>query len=620
MPARSAGNEGFRLVQLPPVRIAGTAFGTLLDEDGRPIGPERLQQRRDLLLATLHDVRPEVVITELFPFGRRVLADEFMALVSAARDVRPRPRIFASIRDILVAPSKASRVAEAHERLRALYDGVLVHGDPDLVPLEASWPVDDSIRRLLRYTGYVDEGDAADSPIQQRGSEIVVSGGSSASSLPLYRAAVEAARVLRDRPWRILCGAGLSEEVFAELRRAAPPYAAVERARPDFRALLGRAALSVSQAGYNTVLDLLRSGAPAVLVPFEAGRETEQRLRAEKLAERGLARVLPEADLTPASLMAAVAAGLRQKPASAASIRIDGADRSVALIEETASRAPPPRGQSRSVWWRLDEALAKGRASGRQIAFWWRDDDAVAHTPALDRLIALSQALDIPVALAAIPTRIEPSLVGRIEDERLVDVLVHGLTHTNYAPRSEKKAEFGAHRPLAALIADARAALELAQERMGEKLLPVFVPPWNRIVPALAQALPELGYAAVSAFAGRHPAEFIPGLRRIDTHIDPVDWHGSRSRREPAELIETIARVIESRLADPGSDEPIGFLTHHLVHDEAIWSFCQEFLSRLTAQGDVQFAAMGAMVRPSWVVRHRTTAGYNDYPSGAPRC
>ena len=82
---------GVQTVQLPPVRIVGTDFRSLLDEDGQLVGPEHLAARRRLLVDTLHDLRPDVVVTELFPFGRRSLADEFMELVTGARALRPRP-------------------------------------------------------------------------------------------------------------------------------------------------------------------------------------------------------------------------------------------------------------------------------------------------------------------------------------------------------------------------------------------------------------------------------------------------------------------------------------------------------------------------------------------------
>jgi predicted glycosyltransferase len=343
MPAPLVSTEGARFVQLPPVRTRGVEFGTLLDEAGAPIGPEHLAARWSALLTALAEARPDVVVTELFPFGRRVLADEFMALVGEARARQPRPLLLASVRDILAAPAKPERVAEAHRRLAELYGAVLAHGDPALLPLDASWPVDESLRPLLRYTGYVDEGGPVDAGAETERAEIVVSGGSSAAALPLLRAAAGAAARHPDRPWRLLVGGGVGEADFAELRGTAPGHASVERARPDFRALLARAALSVSQAGYNTVVDLLRAGPRALLVPFEAGRETEQRLRAESLAARGLAAVLPEAELSVEALALAVARLLGSPAPDGHEVWLDGAAETVATVAAMmgeASRGP----------------------------------------------------------------------------------------------------------------------------------------------------------------------------------------------------------------------------------------------------------------------------------------
>ena len=112
----------------------------------------------------------------------------------------------------------------------------------------------------------------------------------------------------------------------------------VEPNRPDFGSLLSRARVSVSQAGYNTVTDLLAAGAPAVLVPFSAGGEREQSIRARVLAEAGIARVVEEDRLTPGTLLEAV----RAAPAPAAErarLRLDGAGESAGMILEIARAA-----------------------------------------------------------------------------------------------------------------------------------------------------------------------------------------------------------------------------------------------------------------------------------------
>ncbi|MGO4389165.1 glycosyltransferase [Microvirga sp. 2YAF29] len=577
-PTQPANLGTIRFVQLPPVRIIGTDFKTLLDANSSPIDEAYLTERRELLLATLHEIRPDIVITELYPFGRRVLAKEFEALLTEARHLSPRPRILCSIRDILASPSKPERIAQTRERIRESYDAVLVHGDPQLVPLETTWPVDEGIRPLIRYTGYVDENPNA--VVEGSRDGILVSGGSSAASLPLYRAALGAAREMPEKSWRILVGRGVAEEDFQALLRAAPSHVTVERARPDFRALLAQAEISISQAGYNTVVDLLRTGVQSVLVPFEAGQETEQRLRAERLKALGLASIVSEDGLSPTSLVEAIReAESRQTPQSV-SFNLDGAQQSVA-IAESLFRAAPALHQKLD-WSPLDQALSHARDRGYPVQLWWRDDDAVSDTPALDRLLSLSRQANAGIALAVIPSKLEASLTERLQTEDHAFALVHGWSHTNHAPAGEKKAEFGAHRSLDLMAWEAAQALRHAQERLGDKLLPVFVPPWNRIAPGLLPRLALKGYQGISTFTDRKTAFPAPGLLQVNTHVDPIDWHGCRGLLDPARIIASLAGTVERRAAgEADPEEPIGFLTHHLVHDDVIWAFCEALMVRL---------------------------------------
>ena len=589
MPSTLIGTEGVRLLQLPPVRANGFDFKALLDEHGRMAGEDLLRERRSALLAAFGAARPDVIVTELFPFGRRVLADEFLALLEAAREASPRALVVSSVRDVLVAPAKPGRIEETQERLSRFYDAVLVHGDPDLVPLDASWPVDRRLRPLLRYTGYVDDGEAV--PVPDRREGILVSGGSSAAGLPLYRAALEAAEGIADRSWRVLVGNGVPDADFQALRSAAPRHATVERARPDFRALLGGAALSVSQAGYNTAVDLLRTGTRSVLVPFEAGHETEQRLRAERLRERGLAEIVPEAELSGGTLAQAVRAALAGSRPPFPALALDGARRSVSLVEEMLRS--PPAVAARLDWSLLDDALRRSQDSGRAVAFWWRDDDAVAATPHLERLVGLCRRYGTPVALAAIPQALQASLSDRVSEEPLIGLLVHGWSHANHAPATEKKAEFGSHRPLVAMRDEAERALNRIRGAFGAKAVPVFVPPWNRIGAGLVAALASLGYRGLSTFGDRARPEAAPGLAQANAHVDPVDWRGDRGLVEPQRILARIAAAIGDRAtgrADRG--ETIGLLTHHLVHTEEVWSFCEALVERLS-RNNVRFRDPG---------------------------
>jgi predicted glycosyltransferase len=76
---------------------------------------------------------------------------------------------------------------------------------------------------------------------------------------------------------------------------------------------------------------VLTARARAVLVPFAAGRETEQQLRAERLAALGAADLVRESELSPAALAVAIERAAARPPPDLV-IDTDGAARSARLI------------------------------------------------------------------------------------------------------------------------------------------------------------------------------------------------------------------------------------------------------------------------------------------------
>jgi predicted glycosyltransferase len=334
MPEESRAAEPFRIIQLPPARAADAGFRMIVDGAGTPIDDAFRRMRREQVLAALADTRPDILLIEGFPFGRRAFRFELEPLIAAARAATPRPAVLCSIRDVLVAKSDPARIAEVLAAIERDFDGVLVHGDPAFVPLEASFPAAGQIAGKLRYTGYVVEAGATTAAAAPRRREVIVSAGGGAVGMPLYRAALAARPLtpLASAPWRILAGPHLPEPDFAALGAALPQGVALERFRADFPALLRHALLSISQAGYNTVLDILEARARAVVVPFAAGNETEQGLRAELLARAGVMEIVPEAELSGERLAAAIGRALAASPPQAPAIGRDGAARTAALL------------------------------------------------------------------------------------------------------------------------------------------------------------------------------------------------------------------------------------------------------------------------------------------------
>lgn len=320
-----------RLVQLPPLRAADAGFHAMVDGEGGPAGEALMARRRAMLEALVGEETLAVVVTETFPFGRRSLRAEVLALLDAAGRLERPPLVVASVRDILQRESRPDRIATMIETAQQRYDAVLVHGDPALVRLDDSFPAAALLGERVIHTGYVaDTRQVARTPDAPGHDEVIVSVGGGLVGRHLLQAAAAArplSRLAAGRTWRLLLGeAGLAEGI------AGAPGLAIEPNRSDFAALLANCAVSVSQAGYNTATDLFVAGVRAVLVPYGAEGETEQGERAQIMAERGLAVVLTEDRLDPAALAAAVDRALELPPPPAATIDLSGAPTSARLL------------------------------------------------------------------------------------------------------------------------------------------------------------------------------------------------------------------------------------------------------------------------------------------------
>jgi hypothetical protein len=220
-------------------------------------------------------------------------------------------------------------------------------------------------------------------------------------------------------------------------------------------------------------------------------------------------------------------------------------------------------------------ALDRFAEAGHVARFWLRDDDAVAPTPALEQLLALGTSYEVPLTLAVIPEPTGPALAHRLDaldpDKTAVSVTVHGWAHVNHSPVDAKRSELGAGRPHDAVLSELKQGFAKLCDLHGARLQPVLVPPWNRIDPALLPFLPALGFRGLSVYGPEKEGV----LRRVNTHVDVIDWHGTRGCRDFDVLEAELVARLEHCLENSGS---IGLLTHHLVHDSAVWVFLDQLL------------------------------------------
>ena len=335
-PSPWPAERGFDLVQLPAIRASDASFAELVTLDGRKIEAEVWHERRHRLHDLVRRLRPHAIVTEMFPFGRGAFRGEVLSLLAAAREVRPACARIASVRDVLVTKADATKYARMRDVALAHYEVVLVHGDPLIIPFSDSFPFAPELGPKLVHTGYV-----TPRPLRHPDApraEVLVSAGGGRVGASLLRAAVAARpfSCLAARPWRLVTGSGLDETAFQALQEQAGPDFFLERHHLDLRPLLRRALVSVSQAGYNTVVETLVAGAPMVLVPFARGSEDEQARRALWLEERRLAIVLRESELSPRALAVAIDRAAARGPRAGLLLDVDGAARSAALIRAQA--------------------------------------------------------------------------------------------------------------------------------------------------------------------------------------------------------------------------------------------------------------------------------------------
>jgi len=341
LPVSGFEPSGVAQIALPPLAVRDGNFSELVNKDGLVVDDAFKRDRAERLLDAFHSSRPDILILEAFPFGRRQLRFELLPLIEAAEASVPKPLVVTSIRDVLQKGRKAGRDEETAKFVNQHFDKVLVHGDPSLVRLEDTFPFADQISEKIAYTGLV-----CDPPPKASSDafDVVVSAGGGAVGANLLQASLKAAPLLPEvDSWCVITGPYLPQNEFDAISANAPDNVSVERFRHDFTGLLANARLSVSQAGYNTVSDVLQAGCRALLLPFSSQGETEQADRAARLSQLGLASVLSEDTLSDEVLggekfVTAVRQALsHETPSVGSKLSIDGANGTAVVLKNLIS-------------------------------------------------------------------------------------------------------------------------------------------------------------------------------------------------------------------------------------------------------------------------------------------
>lgn len=332
LPVAGLDTTGMEAVALPPIAVRDGNFAELVDGDGVTVDQAYKDRRCRKLLDAFQASQPDIVMLEAFPFGRRQVRFELLPLIEAIEASVPKPVLVSSLRDILQRRSKPGRDEETVGMIKQHFDSVLVHGDPAFATLDESFPLTSQMQEKIAYTGWVS---GPQMPVTTQRFDLVVSAGGGAVGLTLIEAALGAAKLLPDAAsWCVITGPNLPDSEYADLIRKAPDNVTVERFRQDFPALLAGTQLSISQAGYNTVSDVIQAGCRSLLVPYSAQGETEQTDRAERLQQLELATMIKPEELSSDTLAMAIRDLLGRDTRTDVSIESNGAERTAEILRE----------------------------------------------------------------------------------------------------------------------------------------------------------------------------------------------------------------------------------------------------------------------------------------------
>jgi predicted glycosyltransferase len=335
---------GVSFFQLPGLMM-DASFSRLAPSDPSLSLDEVKCDRAEKLYRFFKSFEPQVFLVELYPFGRKAFRFELDPVLEDIRKGELPPCLcLCSLRDILV---------ERHDRdkfenriittLNSLFDGLLIHGDRNIIPLEETFNRVTDIAVPIAYTGYISPpvGHSDRRRLREKfhispGTRLVVAsigGGNVGSELLL--ALVESLGFIKDESvsLQIFTGPYAPDSLHDRLKTKtfADHRIAVERFTPYFTDWLAAADLSVSMAGYNTTMNTLAAGTPALFYPF--GRNREQSLRLGRLKNLVPLTVLEKDDLVPGRLADLVLRGLALKRFRSP-VRLDGAQTTVNIVEQ----------------------------------------------------------------------------------------------------------------------------------------------------------------------------------------------------------------------------------------------------------------------------------------------
>ncbi|MEM8722890.1 MAG: glycosyltransferase [Cyanobacteria bacterium P01_G01_bin.39] len=290
------------VVNIPAVQT-DTEFNELRPVDDNLTMAEVETIRTNILLETCDRIKPDILIVELYPFGRRRFSFELIPLVEKTKSMGAK--IVSSVRDIVVTKQNQQRHEEKICKLiNKYFDLLLIHGDPDFVKLNLSFSRINDLICPVHYTGYVVQPLPEQHEITLDKPSILVSVGGGRFGHDLLECVVDTAPILKDKiPHHIhmFTGPFCPESVFKKLKSITKEQDNITCDRYTINLLdyMQQADLSIGMGGYNTTMNILSTGVKAMMMAFQGNNDKEQETRLTKLDKLGRVKMIQPQDLNP---------------------------------------------------------------------------------------------------------------------------------------------------------------------------------------------------------------------------------------------------------------------------------------------------------------------------------
>ncbi len=312
---------------------------------------ELMRFRSDLILAAIKSFEPDLVVVDKKPVG---IKREFLTALRYLKVFLPKTRIVLGLRDILDAPGNTVRIWKNRgyfDIIRDYYDRVWIYGDRRVFDAVAEYRMPKTVAEKTVFTGYLGKTPPQVDRKQVRAelglngglfSLVMVGGGG--DGYPVMKTYIDGVHQhsARHLDSLLVTGPEMPREQQREIELACSNGYPLrfQEFSDEIENALTVADVVVSMGGYNSTCEILSFRKKAVIVP-RIQPVREQYLRASRLAELGLVRMVHPDRLTPDALYRAVNDAVAAEELDGrveAAIDLRGLDRVVELVQRDLER------------------------------------------------------------------------------------------------------------------------------------------------------------------------------------------------------------------------------------------------------------------------------------------